>query len=360
MKKHKHEEVVRVLVVDDSVFMRKLLTEAIESDPQCTVIGTASDGVKALKAVEELRPDVVTLDIELPEIDGLAALVYIMEKFPTPAVMVTGFSSYMGDKTISALQHGAAGFVRKPGGAGTGSVAHSVESMRIDLLTQIKMAAGVPVKKLRPVVGERPVAPPKKTIPKTTNRIVAIAASSGGPRALGVLIRDLPVDLKAGVIVVQHMPPEFIPPLTNRLNMESALEVKVARNEELIRQGEVLLVPSHCHFTLESKKNSGELIRLAPADNVDEHQFGLADETMTSLAAVYEKNTTGVVLTGMGSDGTQGLRAIREHGGRTIAEDESTCIVNGMPGSAIRAGVVDKVIPLHKMAAEIVKAVNDR
>jgi two-component system chemotaxis response regulator CheB len=359
LKKRKRKGKIRVLVVDDSAFMRKLLTEAIESDPDCKVIGTAGDGIEALKSVKKLKPDVITLDIELPEIDGLTILIYIMEDFPTPVVMVTGFSSYMGDKTISALQHGAVGFVRKPSGSlSTGSVPHDVERMREDLISHIKMAAEVPLEKLISSNGKNRTEPPKKITPKTTDKIVVIASSSGGPRALGQLIPNLPADLRAGVLMVQHMPPEFIPPLANRLNLESLLRVEVAKDRKQINQGECLLIPSHCHCTLKQGKNKETSIGITSASDEDSRYFTLANEVMISLAPIYGRNATGVVLTGMGDDGTEGLRAISEHGGRTIAEDESTCLVNGMPGSAIRAGVVDKVVPLDKIAREIVKAVN--
>lgn len=360
MTKRKHKKRIRVLVVDDSAFMRKLLTEVIESDPACKVIDTAGDGVEALKAVEELKPDVITLDIELPDIDGLTILVYIMEDFPTPVVMVTGFSSYMGDKTISALQHGAAGFVRKPRGSSAESGHHNIESLRKDLISHIKMAAKVPIGKLAPPARKKRAKPPKRITPKTTDKIVVIASSSGGPRALGQLIPDLPADLRAGVLMIQHMPPEFIPPLAKRLNLESPLGVKVAKDKSKINQGECLLVPSRCHCSIRQKRNKEASLGITPTGAGDDGCFTLADEVMASLAPIYGKNATGVVLTGMGSDGTQGLRAIREHGGCTFAEDESTCLVNGMPASAVRAGIVDKVVPLHKMAREIVKAVNRR
>jgi two-component system chemotaxis response regulator CheB len=347
---------IRVLVVDDSAFMRKMLTEVIESDPHCTVIKTASDGVEALKAVEELKPDVVTLDIELPEIDGLTCVAYIMEEFPTPVVVVTGFSRFMGEETIKALQYGAVGLVRKP----RGPLSQSMEKLKQELLLQIKLASRVNKEKLILVTVTEGKEGAVKPIPKATNKIVAIASSSGGPRALSQVIPRLPANLPAGVLVVQHMPPEFISSLAQRLNHESNLEVKMAEDMEPIQQGKVFIAPANYHCRIEPDGKNGEAIKLFSPSREENFRFTLADDTMISLAPIYGRNGCGVVLTGMGNDGTEGLRSIKKHGGYTIAEDKSTCIVYGMPKSAIDAGVVDKVAPLHEIAGEIVKRVERR
>ncbi len=344
---------IQVLVVDDSAFMRKLLTEIIESDAQCKVIEIARDGLEALKVVEELKPNVVTLDIELPEIDGLTCLAYIMEKFPTPVVMVTGFSKFLGEETIKALEYGAVGFVRKP----KGSIHRNIGKIKKELISQIKIAAQVDVRKLKPVTIKEARKKVEKPIPKTINKIVIIASSSGGPRALSQVIPKLPADLSAGVLVVQHMPAEFIPSFAKRLNWESRLDVKVAEDSEPIRQGRVLIAPAdfHCRVQLKGEKEAS--IKLTPSSGEENFRFVLADEAMISLAPIYGKNATGVLLTGMGNDGTEGLRAIKKYGGQTIAEHESTCIVYGMPKAAIEAGVVDKAVPLPKIADEIVETV---
>jgi two-component system chemotaxis response regulator CheB len=349
-------EKIRVLVVDDSAFMRKLLTEVIESDPKCIVIKTARDGVAALKAVEELKPDVVTLDIELPEIDGLTCVAYIMDEFPTPVIVVTGFSKFMGEETIKALQYGAVGLVRKP----KGPLSQSMEKLKQELLSQIKLASRVDKVKLTPVIVSEGKEGAVKPIPKATSKIVAIASSSGGPRALSQVIPRLPADLPAGVLVVQHMPAEFIPSLAQRLSFESNLEVKVAEDMEPVQQGKVLIAPTNFRCKIQSEGKKVESIKLIPPSREENFHFVLADDPMISLAPIYGRNGYGVVLTGMGNDGTKGLRAIKKYGGYTIAEDRSTCIVYGMPKSAIDAGVVDKVAPLHEIADEIVKGVESR
>jgi two-component system chemotaxis response regulator CheB len=344
---------ISVLIVDDSAFMRKLLSEIIESDPDCKVIKTARDGVEALKYVEELKPDVVTLDIELPEIDGLTCVAYITEEFPTPIVVVTGFSEFLGEETIKALEYGAVGLVRKP----RGPISRSLIEIKKELLSQIKLASKVDSRKLKPVPIKGPRKTAKKPLPQTTNKIVAIASSSGGPRALGQIIPKLPEDLPAGVLVIQHIPAEFIPSLAARLNNESKLYVKVAEDSEPIHQGKVFITPTDCHCQIESTRNKGEVVKLVAPSRKEISYYGMADNTLTSLAPIYGKNATGVILTGMGNDGTRGLQAIKKNGGSTIAEDKSTCIVYGMPRAAVEAGAADRVVPLHKIADEIVKAV---
>ncbi|MEE8382257.1 MAG: chemotaxis-specific protein-glutamate methyltransferase CheB, partial [Thermodesulfobacteriota bacterium] len=325
----------------------------IESDPACKVIETARDGVQALKAVEELRPDVVTMDIELPEIDGLTCIAYIMEEFPTPIVAVTGFSRFLGEQTLKALEYGAVGFVSKP----KGPIAQSIRKIKQELLSEIKLASQVDVRKLTPVLIKETKEETAKRIPKGINKIVAIASSSGGPRALSQIIPELPADLPAGVVVVQHMPAEFISSFAERLNCGSKLDVKVADDLEPIQQGKVMIAPAGFHCKIESEANEGESIKLVPLPREKNLPLSPANEPMISLAPIYGLNAIGVVLTGMGNDGTEGLRAIKRYGGYTIAEDESTCIVYGMPKEAIKAGVVDKVVPLPQIADEIIRRV---
>lgn len=347
---------IRVLVVDDSAFMRKLITDVINSDPECEVIKTARDGVEALRCVEELKPDVVTLDIELPEIDGLTCVAYIMEEFPTPVVIVTGFSEFLGEETVRALEYGAIGIVRKP----KGPISQHLREIKQELISQIKLASKVDMKKLKPVTMKETPRKAIKPIPQTTDKIVAIASSSGGPYALSQVIPKLPANFQAGVLVIQHIPPEFILSLCERLNGISPLEVKAAEDSEPIRQGKVLVAPTNSHCRVESEGNRGEVIKLFSPSREKNIYSGMADNPMISLAPIYGKNAIGVVLTGMGNDGTEGLRAIKNHGGYTIAEDKSTCIVYGMPRSVIQAGLADKVVPLPVVADEIIKKVTEK
>ena len=347
-------EKIRVLVVDDSAFMRKMLTEIIDSDPRCEVIKTAKDGIECLKLAEELRPDVVTLDIELPEIDGLTCVAYIMEQFPTPIIVVTGFSEFLGDETIRALEYGAIGLVRKP----KGLISASLKEIKKELLSQIKLVSQVDMKKIKRVVIKKTREKIKMPCPRATDKIVAMASSSGGPRALYEIIPKLPAHFPAAMLIVQHMPAEFIPLFAERLDSQSELKVKVAEDSEPLQQGKVLIAPTDFLCRIESKNNQIETIRLLPFTRKENPLFNQANQAMTSLAPIYGRNATGVVITGIGNDGTEGLRAIKKYGGYTIAEDESTCAVFGMPQAAIKAGVIDKVVPLQKIAAEIIKAVS--
>ncbi len=344
---------IRVLIVDDSSFMREILKEMIQSVPEYRVIKTAGDGVEALKAIKKFRPDVITMDIDIPEIDGVTCVAYIMEEFPTPVVVVTGNSDFLGEESIKALEYGAVDFMRK----NCKMLTTGMEAMKQELLSKIKLASQVDVKKLKPIAMKKAKDIAEKPVPKTANRMVAIASSSGGPRALSQIIPKLPADLPAAVLVVQHMPEEFISPLAARLNRESALEVKEAEQLESIKQGKVLFIPAGVHCKIETKGKIGESIRFTPFPKKQDNLLRSANELMISLAPIYGRRTTGVVLTGMGNDGTEGLRAIKKYGGYTIAEHESTCIVNGMPLSGIQAEVVDKVIPLHKIPDEIIKSV---
>ncbi len=342
---------IRVLVVDDSAFMCKWLSSMINAAPDCVVAGTARNGVEALKAVQKLRPDVVTMDIELPEIDGLTCVAYIMEDFPTPVVMVTGFSKFLGEETIRALEYGAVGLVRKPKRMDS----RIMEEIREDLLSNIRNASQVDAGKLKPVTVKERGGHVKKPALKTTNRVTVVAASSGGPRALSQVIPCLPADIGCAVLVVQHIPDEFVNSLAERLDHESILGVRVAGDRDPVRRGEVLVMPAGRDCTISGGGNGGERVELGPLYQKKRYPLVQVDSLMTSAADTYGKNTTGVLLTGMGNDGTEGFRRIKEYGGYTIAEDESTCAVFGMPKSAIEADLVDRVLPLHEIAAEIVR-----
>lgn len=344
----------RILVVDDSVFMRRLLVKMFETEPKFKVIKTAVNGVEALKAVERYKPDVVTLDIEMPEIDGITALVYIMEHFPTPVIMITGFSTFLGEETIKALEYGAVGFVRKP----DGSVTKNLTEIKKDLIQQVKIAARVDVNKLKPIKQQRSPIRKERLLLKSANKIIVIVSSSGGPRALAQIIPELPGDLKAGILIVQHMPGEFIYSFAARLDWESQLKVKVAENGDLIQQGLVLIAPADHYCYVVSNGKNEERIKLSPFTGKEVSSLISGDETMISLAPIYGKNASGIVLTGMGADGTKGFQEIKKNGGFTIAEDKSTAVVFGMPKEAIKAGVVDKILPLDKIVNAIIKRVN--
>lgn len=338
---------IRVLVVDDSALMRKKISDMINSDEECEVIATARNGEEAVRSISALKPDVVTLDIELPRMDGITALKYIMSEWPTPVVIVSGYTKYAGEETIKCLEYGAVDVVLKPSGV----ISLDMDKVRDELLTKVKAASKVNPKILRPVLIERPPIQ-KKREGLSTNKLVAIASSTGGPRALVEVIPKLEPDIPAGILIVQHMPEGFTRSMAERLNWESKITVKEAEEDEPIKQGKALIAPGGFHLTVESRGREGEVVKLQKGQK--EHGVcPSADIAIKSVAAVYGKNCLGVILTGMGNDGVEGLRAIKQCGGQTIAEDKSTSIVYGMPKAAFDAGVADKVLPLPEIPGEI-------
>ncbi len=345
------EKKIRVLVVDDSELIRKKISGILNSDPQCEVIATARDGEEAVQLAFALRPDVITLDILLPKMDGITALRYIMSEQPIPTVMVTGRSDHDQQIMLECLECGAVDFLCKP----SGQTILDVEMVQEELLAKVKAAARANVKVLRPFVaglGEK--FPPRRGALGVTQKIIAIASSTGGPRALAELLPLLKPDLGAGLLVVQHMPVGFTKSFSQRLDSESRIRVREAQDGEPVREGEALIAPGDFHMTLAAHGVSGASIRLQRGPK--EHGVcPAADVTMRSVADLCSKNCLGVVLTGMGSDGTEGLRAIKHKGGATIAQDQATCVVYGMPRSAMEAGVVDKVLPLSEIPQEIMK-----
>ncbi len=348
---------IRVLVVDDSALMRLMISDILNSDKGIEVVATARDGEDGIKKVTELRPDVVTLDIEMPGLDGLHALGYIMSEIPTPVVMLSAFTKKGTEATFRALEYGAVDFVSKP----SGPVSHNIKAVGDELIAKVKVAAGVDLGKLefiRPEKIDRKYLKTKseKTIPEI--KVVAIGASTGGPRALEKIFCQLDPDIPAGLLVVQHMPKGFTKTFAGRLDRKCMIKVKEAKAGDKIEQGKALIAPGdyHMSITIETTGNNmaGGLISL----NQEPPVYGLrptVDAMMLSAAEVYGNRAVGVILTGMGSDGAKGMKAIKENKGRTIAQNKDTCVVYGMPKAAVEEGAVDKVVPLDKIAEEIKK-----
>ena len=349
---------IRVLVVDDSALMRLMVSEILNSENGIEVVATAKDGEDAIRKVTELKPDLVTMDIEMPRLDGLNALGYIMSEIPTPVIMLSAYTQKGAEATIRALEYGAVDFVAKPSGPLSGDIA----SIKSELIARVKTAAGVDLKKLkfiRPkkISGKYHKAKPYKKIDGI--KIVTIGSSTGGPYTLRRILPQLEADMPAGILIVQHMPRGFTGTFAARLDSESSLDIKEAEAGDKIEQGKALVAPSDYHLTVKRVK-SGRGTSGVVSLNREPPVYGLrptVDAMMLSAAEVYGDKTIGVILTGMGSDGTKGMRAIKEKGGRTIAQDRDTCVVYGMPKAAVEQGVVDKVLPLNRIAAEIMKMV---
>jgi two-component system chemotaxis response regulator CheB len=343
-------ELIRVLVVDDSALMRRLISKHLEADPALTVAGTARDGHEALRQVAQLRPDVVTLDVEMPGLDGLSTLQALMTQNPTPVVMLSSHTQQGARTTIRALMRGAVDFVAKP------EEAQALPTVMTDLIEKIKNAAGSrPAALPMPSTAALPVPPSRLGLQpwQVGDRLVVIGASTGGPRALQALLPQLPGDLPAAVIVVQHMPATFTQSLAQRLNEATPLTVQEARAGDRLARGLVLVAPGDYHLRLGVRGQV--LLDQGPRHN---HLRPSVDVTMIS-AAQYGAAVLGVVLTGMGSDGTEGARHIRAAGGSVVAESEASAVVYGMPRSVVEAGLAAEVLPLGQIARVIEEWVRD-
>ncbi len=359
---------VRVLVVDDSPFMRYTIAKHLAAVPGIVVVGSAQDGLDALAKIPALNPDVVTLDVEMPRMDGLAALEHIMQDCPTPVVMLSSLTQRGTRTTIQALMKGAVDFVAKP------TTSTDMRAVVDDLSLKIKTAAGSLPNGVLPETGKAketrktgvpristvPKSPPPKKAKvglrpfKNGDPVVVIGASTGGPRALQQVLSELPADLAAAVAVVQHMPPGFTRSLANRLNEISGLTVQEAAEGDRLALGMVLLAPGDFHLRFQQGKRVG--LDQGPRRN---HVRPAVDVAMESAVELYQSSVIGVVLTGMGSDGAEGAGSIKTAGGKVIAEHESTSVVYGMPRSVVEANLADCVVPLPDVASAIVEMVKN-
>jgi len=344
--------VIKVLVVDDSAFMRKVLSDLFAAEVDFTVVDMARNGKDAIEKVKHLKPDVITMDVEMPVLDGISALETIMRETPTPVVMVSSLTREGADATLRALEKGAVDFVAKTAGP-----ISSIDQIRTEILAKCRAAAKANVRQLiRPAPPSRPPAPdyrPPAFAPGVDEQIVAIGTSTGGPRALQEVLTRLPGNLPCPVVIVQHMPPGFTKSLAERLNSLSAISVKEAQAGDVLRPGLAVIAPGDYHMTLE-REGAKTVVKLNQEPPVGGHRPSV-DPTMEAVARIFGPRALGVILTGMGHDGSRGMKAIKTRQGYTIAEDQSTTVVYGMPKAAIELGVVDKVVPLPAIAAEIIK-----
>ncbi|MDT8901313.1 protein-glutamate methylesterase/protein-glutamine glutaminase [Anaeroselena agilis] len=344
---------IKVLVVDDSAFMRKVLSDLFAAESDFTVLEPARNGKDAIDKIKRLKPDVVTMDVEMPVMDGISALETIMREIPTPVVMVSSLTREGADATLRALECGAVDFVAKTAGP-----ISSIDRIRTEILAKCRAAARANVRQLiRPPAPPKPVPPapvmPPAFAPGHDEQIVAIGTSTGGPRALQEILTRLPGNLPCPVVIVQHMPPGFTKSLSDRLNSLSALSVKEAEDGDILKPGLAVIAPGDFHMTL-VREGAKTVVRLHQEPPIGGHRPSV-DPTMEAVARIYGPRAVGVILTGMGADGSRGLKAIKNGRGFTIAEDQSTTVVFGMPKAAIELGIVDKVVPLPGVAGEIVK-----
>jgi two-component system, chemotaxis family, protein-glutamate methylesterase/glutaminase len=343
-------ERIRVLVVDDSALMRKLIPTILERDSSLEVVGTAMDGTFALKKIEELHPDVITLDLEMPRMDGLEALRLIMRRAPMPVIVFSTHSREGAYSTFKALALGAIDFVAKPRDAAAGHL----DTIAVELIEKIKVAKRAAGRKIRASVAEE-TAPPQKKPSRAAlppSRIVAIGISTGGPNALQFVLSQIPADFSASILIVQHMPEGFTEMFAKRLDECCALDVQEARSGDLLLAGRVLICPGNRHMMVR-RMPRGDMAVLSDGPPVNGHRPS-ADVLFRSVAQAFALTSVGVLMTGMGDDGAEGLGAIKAAGGMTVAQSEDTCVVSGMPRAAILKGHATKIVPLDSLSTFLV------
>lgn len=341
---------IRVLIVDDSAFVRRALQRMLEHVPDMEVVGTAGDGLEGIEQVKALKPDVVTLDIKMPRMSGLEALRHIMTERPVPVLLLSSLTQEGADITLRGLELGAMDFVDKSNAQGT----MGLGSLTEELIAKIRALAGVSHARLtphRPTEDTIPAEPPPH--PRRVEA-VAIGTSTGGPTALQAIIPRLPENIRAPILVVQHMPIGFTRSLAERLNARSLVSVHEAEDGEVVVPGKVYIAPAGRHMKVRRRGTVRVYLDDEPRSAL--HRPSV-DALMSAVAHAYGPRAMGVVLTGMGSDGVEGLKAIRGAGGVTLAESEESCVIYGMPKAAVEAKVVDRTIPLGRMADEILQAV---
>lgn len=342
---------VRILVVDDSAFMRYTLSRRLSEIEGFHVVGSAHDGKEALDLLTVLKPDVITLDVEMPHMDGLTTLRQIMATRPTPVIMVSSLTTEGARETIQALTWGAVDFIAKPASKA------NIEVIVEELTAKIRRAANARVYPIPSAVVQKESASPEQPQKKVRQRrerdkVVVIGASTGGPRALQTVVSQLSASLPASFLIVQHMPVGFTRSLAERLNAVSELTVKEAEPGDVLENGKALVAPGGFHMVLDANG------QIALNQNPTVHGVRPAiDVTLLSVAEKFGSAMVAVILTGMGKDGTNGASLVHSLGGKVIAEDESTCVVWGMPRSVWEAGVADEICPVYEVAGAIERAV---
>jgi two-component system chemotaxis response regulator CheB len=334
----------KVLIVDDSAIVRKIFNDLIAQTPDLEVVGTAPDPYVARDKIVQCQPDVITLDVEMPRMDGLTFLKKLMHYHPLPVIIVSSLTQKGSQMALEALEYGAVEVLAKPGGA------FSVGDLGKQLLDKIRAAAKIRMEKRND--NSPPPPPPTKVAPltQTTNKIIAIGASTGGTEAIKEVLLRLPPNVP-GVVIVQHMPPKFTTAFAERLDKMCALEVREAQDGDSVLTGRALIAPGNYHMLL---RRSGARYYVQVKDGPPvHHQRPSVDVLFNSTAQTAGANALGVILTGMGGDGADGLLAMKEKGAYTIAQDEATCVVFGMPKEAIKKGAAQKVMPLLRISDEI-------
>ena len=336
---------IRVVVGEDSPLMQRLIVDTLNGDPAIEVVGTASNGREVLRKTVELKPDCITLDLEMPHMNGLETLRYLMSEWPTPVVIVSAHTAEGAKLTLTCLEYGAVDFVTK--------AERGKNFPEEELISKVKVAAGVDPGKIRfapavELIAEEPV----QTGPSHSDCVVLIGASTGGPQALMEIIPKLPADLEAGVVIVQHMPPNFTKFFAERLEGRTRLHVKEADEGDGVDRGVVLVAPGGLQMFLDEEFTK-PVVMLLSRNEKHRSSCPSIDFALSSFAPIYREKLIGVILTGMGRDGAAGSFAVKRYGGTVFCQDEETSLIFGMPNSVIREGTADEVLPLDKIASRI-------
>jgi two-component system chemotaxis response regulator CheB len=347
---------IRVLIVDDAAVFRRAVAEELNKDPALEVVGTAANGRIALARMPQVNPDVVILDVEMPEMDGLAALKELRKTHPRlPVIMFSALTERGAEATLEALALGASDYFTKP--ATTGGMDSSLEVIREQLIPQIKAladTAGLTVKGRSPSTLPPPLPRVRRPAPGPVG-LVAIGVSTGGPNALAEVFRGLPADFPVPIVVVQHMLPMFTRLLAERLSAAFPIRVQEGSHGSLLEPGTAWIAPGNYHMIV--RRDDCHVRSYLHQDPPENSCRPAADVLFRSVAQVFGPNALAVVLTGMGQDGLRGCEAVREAGGQVLAQDEATSVVWGMPGHVVRAGLADQVLPISRIGAEILRCV---
>ncbi|CEH31973.1 protein-glutamate methylesterase/protein-glutamine glutaminase [Aneurinibacillus migulanus] len=375
---------IRVVVIDDSAFMRKVIGDLLEQDPGIQVVAKGRNGSEAMGLIKKWSPDVVTLDVEMPVMNGLEALETIMKEAPLPVVMLSSLTKQGANETIRALEIGAVDFIPKPSGA----ISLDLPTIGTEIIQKVKAAAHIKMSRLLQMeekmksirsnwvgASKSPLfyaAAEKKAMNETRKEeradrslrkgkienLIAVGTSTGGPKALQVLLKGLPRNFRGSMVIVQHMPPGFTKSLAQRLNSLCEIEVSEAEDNQVLQEGHAYIAPGNYHMEIKQRADGEIYISLNQAQPRGGHRPSV-DTLFESITQIRHPSKYAIIMTGMGNDGTAGLKKLKETGVRSvIAEDESTCVVFGMPRAAIQAGTVDIIAPLHEISIQLMRYLN--
>lgn len=352
---------VSVLIIDDSAFMRKSLTIMLESDPGIAVVGTARNGQEGVELANKLKPDVITLDVEMPVMDGLTALKLIMAQCPTSVLMISSVTTEGAQATLKALEIGAVDFIPKE----MSYVSVNISKIKEDLITKVKEISRARLLKARldriKAISPSPAVRPRvtgflKDLPRAGYRAIALGISTGGPFTLQKILPLISEKVQVPIFIVQHMPPKFTKSLAERLNGNCKLEVKEAEHGEQVKNGFIYIAPGGFHMKLRGSSLGSPTIEISPEPSGTLHRPSV-DVMMDSVVGVYGKYTLGIIMTGMGKDGFEAVKNLKSIGGYAIAQDEESCVVYGMPKAIVDGGLADVVLPAEKIPEMINRVV---